>query len=98
MPIFTMSNRHSPACGTPPAIDDAAGDVRYHGYFENRYGEQSLFVYDRDTGAALLYNGDAGWDMPYRVIDGRPEGLLLTREEAAWLAACWHAVRSRSPG
>ncbi len=91
--IFRVSNHHAPSCGRPPSVDgDAEGT--YNGYFENRYGEQTLFVYDRSKGEGFLHCGDAGWEHAFRVVDGKPEGLVLSPEERAWLECCWMAARS----
>ena len=91
--IFRVSNHHTPNCGRPPSVDGDAVET-YHGYFENRHGEQSLFVYDRAKGEGLLHCGDGGWEHPFRVVDGRPEGLILSKEERLWLESCWMATRS----
>ena len=61
-------------------------------YFENRYGEQAIFVYDHTTRMGVLYLGDAGWEEPRRVVDGSVPGLILNAPEQAWLAACWKAA------
>ncbi len=47
-PIFHVGNKHSADCGTPPHID---GNIRkrYHGYFENEFGEQAIFIYDYEV-------------------------------------------------
>ena len=47
-PIFLVRNHHAAASGTPPLIDDVSTS-RYLGYFENEYGEQAIFIYERDT-------------------------------------------------
>jgi hypothetical protein len=96
--LFRISNHHTGICGQPPAVD---GDepAKYHGYFANRYGEQSVFIYDTDTHQASVRMGDAGWDNVHRVVDGRLEGIILNEEEAAWIRACWLATAKgfRSP-
>jgi len=90
-PLFTVSNRHTAACGEPPAVDgDAPGT--YVGYFANEYGEQAIYTYDYETGAATLRMGDAGWHDARRVARGQAEGLLLTKTEALWLRSCWLAT------
>ena len=87
-PLLTVSNHHTTACGEPPAVDgDAAGT--YVGYFVNEYGEQAIYTYDYETGAATLRMGDAGWHDARRVVGGQAEGLRLTKTEALWLRACW---------
>ena len=55
-PMLTIHNRHSAACGIPPALSTEAADL-YIGYFENRYGEQWVFTFDRATGGASLAAG-----------------------------------------
>ncbi|MBI4601926.1 MAG: hypothetical protein HY721_08185 [Planctomycetes bacterium] len=95
--LFTVSNHHTPHCGKPPAVE---GDdpTTYHGYFENEHGEQALFLYTRESGEAWLWLGDAGWEKPSRVVEGRPEGLTLSPSEQTWLGACWRAAASwRAP-
>jgi hypothetical protein len=89
-PLFTVSNHHTAQAGRPPAINgDESG--AYHGYFENRYGEQFIFVYRKDTSEGTLWGGDVGWK-PHRVVDAKVESLILSREEKAWLQACWEAA------
>jgi hypothetical protein len=92
--IFQVSNHHSESCGQPPFID---GDrrKRYHGYFENEYGEQAIFVYDYEVNEGTLWMGDAGWEKSYKVIDGKAPELTLNEREALWLLNCWLAARSR---
>ena len=94
-PLFTVSNHHTPQCGTPCRVD--GDDERaYHGYFENRHGEQAVFVFDFEAGSARLALGDAGWERWHPVAGGKAEGVILSAEEAAWLKACWLAVKSRA--
>jgi hypothetical protein len=75
-PMLTIPNRHSAACGIPPAFRTEAADL-YIGYFENRPGEQWIFTFDRATREALLRGGDAGWATAHPVRDGRVDGLIL---------------------
>ncbi len=89
--LFHVSNHHSAECGTPPHIDDRSPS-QYLGYFENQYGEQALFVYDRDSSQAILYVGDAGWEMPRTVVDGAVPDLMLSETERLWVRACWQAA------
>ena len=90
-PLFQVRNHHSAECGTPPHIDDRSPS-RYLGYFENQYGEQAVFVYDRDSHQASLYLGDAGWQTAHAVIDGDVPDLVLSETERQWVRACWHAA------
>jgi len=90
-PLFAVSNHHTGSCGQPPEINGDRSNC-YHGYFENALGEQLVFVYHRDTGKADLWCGDAGWEKPFAVANGQPEGLILSPEEQTWLQACWKAA------
>ena len=90
-PLFQVRNHHSAECGTPPHIDDRSPS-QYLGYFENQYGEQAVFVYDRDSSQAVLHLGDAGWETPHMVIDGGVPDLVLSETELQWLHACWQAA------
>lgn len=90
-PIFRVSNHHTDACGAPPTVDDSEPD-RYLGYFENQYGEQAIFVYDRARRAGTLWLGDAEWERPHAVVEGAVAGVVLGATERAWLAACWKAA------
>ena len=65
---------------------------QYLGYFENDYGEQALFVYDRDSRQAILYLGDAGWQTRHVVVDGGVPDLVLSETERLWVGACWQAA------
>jgi hypothetical protein len=89
--LLEIRNHHSAAAGTPPRLDDLSAN-HYLGYFENEYGEQALFVYDRDARTANLYLGDAGWEAPHAVVDGAVPDLLLSSTELLWLRACWQAA------
>lgn len=97
-PLFSVSNHHVDGCGRPPEVD---GDLprTYVGYFANRFGEQCIYTYDHDTGAATLRMGDAGWEVSHVVANGVVEGLILNESEGAWLRACWMAtggIRARA--
>jgi hypothetical protein len=90
-PLFAVRNHHSAECGTPPHIDDRSSS-QYLGYFENQYGEQAVFVYDRDSRQASVYVGDAGWEAQHAVVDGAVPDLILSETERLWVRACWQAV------
>ena len=93
-PLLRVSNHHATSAGCPPSFD---GDtpMRYHSYFENAYGEQSIFVHDATTGQSVVWCGDAGWE-PHPVRDQHVEGILLTPEELAWVRACILALERRA--
>jgi len=90
-PLFCVRNHHIAASGPPPYIDDRSSS-QYLGYFENHYGEQAVFVYDRDSNQAVLYLGDAGWETSHIVIDGAAPDLVLSEVERLWVRACWQAA------
>jgi hypothetical protein len=93
--LLVLGNHHRhPA----PAIERQPG--RYLGCFENRYGEQLVFVHDAGQATASVYAGDVDWQR-HRVSDagGRPviEGLVLNDEELAFVSACWLATAPSRP-
>jgi hypothetical protein len=90
-PFFSMSNVHTVSCGTPPNFVNDKPD-RYHGYFENRVGEQWVFTYDRSTRKAELRGGDVGWQEVYEVVGGSAKEVILGSDELRWLEACWMAA------
>jgi hypothetical protein len=90
-PLFQVTNHHGEACGRPPQIDEQTFPGVYRSYFENQNGEQSVFLYDYEREQGILYMGDAGWEHPYDVVDGKVADLMLNRPEQLWLSACWEA-------
>jgi hypothetical protein len=42
--------------------------------------------------AATLKMGDGGWQATYAVVNGKVDGLRLTKAELMWLHACWMAT------
>jgi len=68
------------------------------GYFENKFGEQLVFVHEDGELDATVFGGDVGWE-PRRVRDaaGLPDvgDLVLNEEERAFLTACWIATAWR---
>jgi len=91
--LLRVRIRHVPAT---PAIEDRPG--RYLGYFENKFGEQLVFVHEDSEPDATMFHGDVGWE-PRRVRDagGLPDvgDLVLNEEEHAFLRACWIATAGR---
>jgi hypothetical protein len=75
----------------PPQIDEQTFPNVYRSYFENQYGEQAIFLYDYEQERGTLYMGDAGWEHPSDVVDGKVPELILSHPEQAWLLACWEA-------
>ena len=94
-PLLQSRNHHSLSCGDPPIIKGDDPNV-YLGYFQNAFGEQWVFSYDRTTRKAELRGGDIGWNTVHEVRDGKVGELVLGREELAWLQACWKAATGPS--
>ena len=78
-------------CGKPPAITNKGNEKHYHGYFENRFGEQWVFTYDSARKVGELRGGDIGWDTVIEVREGKAD-VMLGKAEAAWILACWIAT------
>jgi hypothetical protein len=87
-PLFQVSNHHGEACGIPPYIDEQTFSGVYRGSFENQNGEQAVFLYDYEQERGILSMGDAGWEHPYAVVDGKIPDLMLDRPEHLWVSAC----------
>ena len=91
--FLRVSNRHAAAA---PAIEERPG--RYLGYFENKFGEQLVFVHEDGELDATVFGGDVGWE-PRRVRDagGRPDvgDVVLGVEEHAFVTAFWIATAWR---
>lgn len=91
--LFWVHNKHNAVSGRPPHIDGTIRK-RYHGYFENEFQEQFIFVYDYEVREATLWVGDAGWDRSFRVHDGNVPELLLGVNEHTWLRTVWKTAIS----
>jgi hypothetical protein len=82
--VFAAHNNHDERCGPPPRLRTTDTPGLYHGYFENRYGEQFVFTYDRATGTGTVSGGDLGWGDPRSFTLGLlEEALRETRRVAA---------------
>jgi len=90
-PLLQIRNHHSVGSGDPPIVSGDDPNV-YIGYFENAFGEQWVFTFDRSNSKAVLRGGDIGWNTAYDVKDGAATGLILNPAESAWLQACWSAA------
>ena len=88
-PLLTIRNNHAASCGDPPIV--SAGDSStYIGYFQNRFGEQWIFTYDRKTDVALLRGGDIGWNTAHAVINGTAGDLILNADGRTMAKrSCW---------
>lgn len=90
--LLRLTDHHSSA----PVIEERRG--RYLGYFENKFGEQLVFVHDDGEPDAMVFLGDVEWE-PCRVSDagGLPDvgGVILGDEERAFLTA-WRRDDARA--
>jgi len=84
--VLTIPNRHIEGCGKPPGL--IAKD-QYTAYFENQFGEQLVFTYDRVEKKGRLWHGDYGWDTPIEVFAGDALGVTLSNEEREWIKLVW---------
>jgi hypothetical protein len=91
--LMRVTNHHASAA---PAVEERPG--RYLGYFENKFGEQLVFVHNDGEPDATVFLGDVDWE-PRRVSDagGVPDAgdLILNEEERAFVSACWIATAWR---
>lgn len=90
-PMLSIENKHSQESGTPP--DFRPNDAAFLSYYQNAYGEQWVCRYQAPADYAELWSGDAGWEDVYRVTAaGITPGLILSKAEQTWLAACWMTI------
>jgi hypothetical protein len=91
--LIRLSNRHASVAAV---IEERPG--RYLAYFENKFGEQLVFVHDDGESDAAVLLGDVGWE-PWRVSDAGGLAdvgdLILNDEERAFVNACWIATAWR---
>ena len=82
--VFAAHNHHDERCGRPPHLRNTDNLGLYYGYFENRYGEQFVFTFDRASGTGTVSGGDLGWGDPKAFTLGLlDEALRSTRDLAA---------------
>ena len=82
--VFSAHNTHHARCGVPPRLRNTDNPRLYYGYFENRYGEQFVFTFDRGTETGTVSGGDLGWGDPKAFTLGLlDEALGSTRDLAA---------------
>ena len=81
--VFAAQNNHDPRCGSPPRLRNTSAPGLYYGYFENRYGEQFIFTFDRATGTGTVSGGDLGWDDRKSFTRGLLEEALRETQKLA---------------
>ena len=96
--VFAAHNNHDPRWGPPPRLRNTAAPGLYYGYFENRYGEQFVFTFDRATGSDTVAGGDLGWDEPKSFTVGLlDEALRSTQRLAAQVVGLGRTEASGVP-
>jgi hypothetical protein len=81
--VFAAHNRHDERCGHPPRLRNTDNPGLYYGYFENRYGEQFVFTFDRATKTGTVSGGYLGWDGPKSFTLGLLEEVLRDTQRVA---------------
>jgi hypothetical protein len=81
--VFSAHNTHHERCGSPPRLRNSDNTELYYGYFENRYGEQFVFTFDRATGAGTASGGDLGWGEPRTFTRGLLDEALRSTQTLA---------------
>lgn len=73
--VFAAYNNHVEECGKPPNLSNQK-NRDYFGYFENRYGEQFVFRYDRSRKVGAVCGGDCDWGNSFAVHEFDLETML----------------------
>jgi hypothetical protein len=94
--VFAAHNHHDERCGRPPRLRNTDNVGLYYGYFENRYGEQFVFTFDRATGTGMVSGGDLGWGDPKPFTLGLLDEALRSTQDLAALVTGSDA-RSKLP-
>ena len=81
--VSAVHNTHHERCGTPPRLRNTDNPGLYYGYFENRYGEQFVFTFDRVTGTGTFSGGDLGWGDPKAFTRGLLDEALRSTQDLA---------------
>ena len=81
--VFTAYNTHHERGGAPPCLRNIDHTGLYHGYFENRYGEQFVFTFDRATRTGTVSGGDLGWGDPKAFTRGLLDEALRSTQGLA---------------
>jgi hypothetical protein len=96
--VFVAHNNHDERCGPPPRLRNTDNPGLYHGYFENRHGEQFVFTFDRVTKAGTVSGGDLSWNDPKAFTLGLlDEALRSTQNIAAQIVWEGRDEASRPP-
>ena len=89
--LFLVGNHHVADSGQLEETLDG-NDGNYHSYFENQYGEQWVFTYNRKDDMVYIRGGALGWDSVLGLQHLRAH--IFSEEEKLWLNACVHAIKA----
>ncbi len=81
--VCAAYNAHHERCGAPPRLRNTDNPGLYYGYFENRYGEQFVFTFDRVTGTGTVSGADLDWGDPKAFTRGLLEEALRSTQDLA---------------
>lgn len=81
--VFSAYNRHTESCGAPPEIRNTDAPGLYHGYYENRHGEQFVLTFDPRTKSGMISGGDLSWNRPFSFTLSEVEAALWVTQELA---------------
>jgi len=81
--VFAAHNNHTPHCGLPPRVRNIDNPELYYGYFENCFGEQFVFVFDRATKTGTVSGGELDWGKPKAFTLGLLEEALRATQRLA---------------
>jgi hypothetical protein len=81
--VFAAHNTPDERCGAPPRRRNTDSPALYHGYFENRHGEQFVFTFDRATGTGTVSGGDLGGGDPQAFTRGLLDEALRSTQDLA---------------
>ena len=91
--LLQIDNVHVTSCGAPPSLD---ADDTYVGYLENCYGEQWVFIGDRESGTATIRGGDLGWEEEVQVsVESPCPNMILNDAEKFWIITCFMAMANK---
>jgi hypothetical protein len=80
----SCSPRTTPtASDAPPRLRNTENPGLYYGYFENRYGEQFVFTFDRATLTGTVSGSDLGWGDPKAFTPGLLDKALRSTQDLA---------------
>ncbi len=81
--VFAAYDTHHERCGASPRLRNTDNPGLYYGYFENDFGEQFVFTFDRATETGTVSGGDLGWGDPKAFTRGLLDEALRSTQDLA---------------